>query len=323
LVFTGCPTDITTDDDPVIPGNPSTDTVDPAFWFIEIYEGLIERVGEVSSDDYTGLSGIDMGELATYQYVYNAINKKWGTDYTLPSSGMGTVFANCEFLLKKIDEANRNTTSYGTSGKATKQLVDKAAVDAAVNALWKPNDKFVAVAYESNNKAAYSTDGINWTLRTLPSSSYWNSVTYGNGKFVAIASSNSNKVIYSTDGINWTGAILPVIASWYDITYGDGKFVAVAPRNTKAVYSINGINWIETTMPSNAYWYAVTYGNGKFVTVVFDRTNKAAYSTDGINWIEMTMPSSADWAGVAYGDGKFVAIAFGSNTAAYSTDGIN
>jgi hypothetical protein len=178
LVFTGCPTDVSTDDDPVISNNPSTDTVDPAFWFIEIYEKLIERVGEVSSDDYTGLSGIDMAQLATYQYVYNAINRKWGTDYTLPSPAMGTVFANCEFLLKKIDEANRNTTSYGTSDKATIQLVDKAAVDSAVNTLWRSNGKFVAVD-RGSNKAAYSTDGKNWTETTLPSSANWYNVIYG------------------------------------------------------------------------------------------------------------------------------------------------
>jgi hypothetical protein len=35
------------------------------------------------------------------------------------------------------------------------------------------------------------------------------------------------------------------------------------------------------------------------------------------------MPSSADWHGVTYGNGKFVVITYGSNTAAYSTDGIN
>jgi hypothetical protein len=178
LVFTGCPTDVSTDDDPVISNNPSTDTVDPAFWFIEIYEGLIERIGEVSSDDYTGLSGIDMAQLATYQYVYNAINRKWGTDYTFVLPGEGTVFANCEFLFKMIDKANGYSTSYGTSAKATKQLVDKAAVDAAVNALWRSNGKFVAVD-RGSNKAAYSTDGINWTETTLPSSARWVGVTYG------------------------------------------------------------------------------------------------------------------------------------------------
>jgi hypothetical protein len=54
LVFTGCPTDAKTDDGPVIPSNPPADTVDPAFWFNEIYFSLIERAGEILSDNYSG-----------------------------------------------------------------------------------------------------------------------------------------------------------------------------------------------------------------------------------------------------------------------------
>jgi len=51
-----------------------------------------------------------------------------------------------------------------------------------------------------SNKAAYSTDGINWTAATLPSSAYWQSVTYGDGKFVAVTRNTSNKAAYSFTG---------------------------------------------------------------------------------------------------------------------------
>ena len=47
------------------------------------------------------------------------------------------------------------------------------------------NGKFVTVA--SDNIAAYSTDGINWTQTTMPTSKPWHLVGYGNGKFVAVA----------------------------------------------------------------------------------------------------------------------------------------
>jgi len=96
--------------------------------------------------------------------------------------------------------------------------------------------KFVAVASNNSNKAAYSTNGINWTAVTLPSSASWYSVTYGDGKFVAVAY-NSNKAAYSTNGISWTAATLPSSANWYSVTYGDGKFVAVAINTDKAAYS--------------------------------------------------------------------------------------
>jgi hypothetical protein len=180
-------------------------------------------------------------------------------------------------------------------------------------------DLFVAVAYNSNI-AAYSTDGINWTASTLPSSSDWYNVTYGNGKFVTIASNSTNIFVYSTNGINWIQTTLPSSANWYGVTYGNGKFVAVGDDNI-AAYSTDGINWTASTLPSSSDWYNVTYGNGKFVTIGYD-TNQAAYSTNGINWTAATMPSYANWRNVTYGDGKFVAISFNDYKAAYSTDGI-
>ena len=40
----------------------------------------------------------------------------------------------------------------------------------------------------------------------MPSSEYWQSVTYGNGKFVAVAY-GSDKSAYSEDGITWKNTI--------------------------------------------------------------------------------------------------------------------
>ncbi|MDR1149470.1 MAG: hypothetical protein LBK66_12655, partial [Spirochaetaceae bacterium] len=129
LVFVGCPV-VTQDDTAAIPTTPVEPT-DPAFWFIEIYEKLIERVGVVSSDGYpdiTDPSGIDMAQIVNTQYVCNAINAKWETSYT-PVSGTATQAANCEYLLKLIDKANSNKTTFGSGSYATTQAVDRTAVD--------------------------------------------------------------------------------------------------------------------------------------------------------------------------------------------------
>ena len=217
------------------------------------------------------------------------------------------------------------------------------------------NDRFVAVAYNSN-KTMYSYDGINWTEITLPSSANWVSVTYGDGKFVAVAN-DSNKVMYMTfevilknainykagdnieikdneiscdvlnavavKGNNWTAeTTLPSSASWRSVTYGAGKFVAVAQNSDIVAYSYDGINWTDTALPSSANWYSVTYGAGKFVTVGYNST-KVAYSYDGINWTEKTLSFSGNWYSVTYGAGKFVAVANNSTKTMYSSDGIN
>ncbi|GHV60830.1 hypothetical protein AGMMS49587_03450 [Spirochaetia bacterium] len=299
------------------------DPVDPAFWFGDIYTALIGRTPFTDSHlDIPDSSGVDsVSQIVNRKYICDAINAKWETAYT-PESGTALQAANCEYFLKMVDKANGDKTKYGTGIYATTQVIDKTAVDDAVNALWSPDGKFVTVAYNSN-KAAYSTDGIGWNPATLPSSANWYGVTYGNGTFVAVATSNSNKAAYSTNGINWTEATLPSSANWYGVTYGNGKFVAVTDSySNKAAYSPDGVNWTATTLPSSAYWRGVTYGNGKFVAVAYD-SNKAAYSPDGIDWIATTLPSRTYWYGVTYGNGMFVAVAYNSNKAAYSKDGIN
>jgi hypothetical protein len=337
LVFIGCPTDkimngnpvIPDDNGPDIPNNPPAGTVDPAFWFIEIYEKLVERVGEVSSDGYpdiTDSNGVDMGQIVNCQYVCNAINAKWGTSYT-PVAGTASQAANCEYLLKLIDKANNNTTTFGTSAYATKQVADKTAVDTAVNRLWVPGKKFVAACYSYG--MFYSIDGINWTFSSSSyGSALYTAVTYGNGKFVTVATGNADSA-YSTDGIQWT-KIKILVGSLDDVTYGNGKFVAVG--NSKAAYSTDGINWNPATIPSTNIWAHVTYGNGKFVAVGYSGTQnglpggEAIYSTDGINWNLAIIPNSGKWHAVTYGNGKFVTVAGGNyieDKAAYSTDGIN
>jgi hypothetical protein len=321
MVFISCPNPAGNggQDDPT----KAIDLIDPAFWFGDIYSALINRVGEISSEEYSG----DMGQIVNCQYVVNAINAKWGTNF-VPAAGIEFRMANCEYLLKMIDKANNNTTSYGTSAYATTQLVDKTAVDTAVATLWVPGEKFVAISY--GDKAAYSADGINWSSATLPSSAEWRSVTYGNGMFVAITC-NSDKAAYSTDGVNWSSATLPSSAVWYSVTYGNGIFVAVAFNSNKATYSVDGINWSPVILPSTSTYVSVVYGDDKFVVITLEDT--VAYSTDGINWQlsrSSTFTNSVFWQDITYGNGKFIAVANsisintipGPNRAIYSNNGI-
>ena len=188
------------------------------------------------------------------------------------------------------------------------------------------NDKLFLFCTSSSSNYMYSTDGINWTQGTMPSSQKWGSVCYGNGKYVATTSSlvtsggSNSAFAYSEDGINWTQGTLPSEQEWYSVCYGNGKFVAIGNTN-KFAYSTDGINWTEGTMPSNGWW-SVCYGNSKFVAIAGGSNSAFAYSEDGINWTQGTLPSEQRWWSVCYGNGKFVAVSI-SNVFAYSTDGVN
>lgn len=189
------------------------------------------------------------------------------------------------------------------------------------------NGKFVAIS--KSQKAAYSTDGIEWQECTLPSLglSTLSSIAFGNDKFVVVGGTNStNKVVYSTDGITWEESSLPIKTTWNIVAYGGGKFVAFPSSGDKFVYSDDGITWNLGYLPSSERWVSVAYGNGKFVAIAGQyegnhTSDKAIYSTDGVIWYDTTLSSVVGWRAVTYGDGKFVAISY-HKKASYSIDGI-
>ena len=160
------------------------------------------------------------------------------------------------------------------------------------------NQKFAATS-NNTTTAASSTDGITWTLRTMPASTSWVSTTYGNGVFVAMAQTTTTAAS-STDGITWTLRTMPSAATWSSVTYGNGVFAAISQTTTTAASSTDGITWTLRTLPSALNWYSVTYGNGVFAAIALTTTT-AASSTDGITWTLRTLPSAVAWRSVGSG----------------------
>lgn len=95
------------------------------------------------------------------------------------------------------------------------------------------NGTFVMLA-APGSQAAYSYDGINWSLTPIQSGS-WYDVAYGNGMFTAIRSGSN--VGYSYDGITWFYGTTPISA--LNIAYGEGRFVALTdnPFTNQAAYT--------------------------------------------------------------------------------------
>ena len=125
-----------------------------------------------------------------------------------------------------------------TNTSATADTVNVALLP-VVSSVVSPT--FLAIAQGSTSEAS-STDGITWTLGTLPTFGYWSSVTYGNGVFVAVAV--PSLAATSTDGITWTLGAMPTSAYWYSVTYGN----PVLPPPTSAANYIAYNN----SIPGNA-----------------------------------------------------------------------
>jgi hypothetical protein len=190
-------------------------------------------------------------------------------------------------------------------------------------------DKFVAVG--KDGKTAYSSDGINWTGKTITnkygSTSNFSAIAYGNGMFV---SEWAFSIMYSSDGIDWTeanisgGSSKPHINS---IAYGGGKFVGVGMGAASNIAtSTDGINWSTVLLSDVRSINAVAYGNGMFVAAGEspDVDIIILTSTDGTNWTNIPVDLSDIFLSfeinvIAFGNGKFVAGSLGRM--ATSTDG--
>ena len=157
------------------------------------------------------------------------------------------------------------------------------------------NGKFIAVASGSTN-AAYSTDGINWTMsNALPQSTTWTSVCWAGAGFNIInlycaVSSAGGYAATSPDGITWTQRALPNSNAYTSVCYGgsDGMLVAVNTTNGSggAASSIDGITWTSrTTAAANSQFCmfapyepfsgdTLTINNGSVITC---NTNQQKY----------------------------------------------
>lgn len=89
------------------------------------------------------------------------------------------------------------------------------------------NGIYVAVSNLGFYGAAYSYDGITWTIGLFAPVDAWDSVVYGNGYFMAV--SKNGLVMYSQDGIRWytdVSGAEPI--GWKSVAYGDNNtFLAV------------------------------------------------------------------------------------------------
>ena len=148
------------------------------------------------------------------------------------------------------------------------------------------NGLFVAVA-DGTNVAAVSTNGINWSLITLPTNSFWQDVSYGAGTFVTISGSvdAATSRCLSITGASLEGATFEKITilseSWLtDYTSDNGAYsIAIdgndvtVTKNSSAKYYLSTENeWYKAAYHKGGsiagnYWLYATQNNGLPVRV--------------------------------------------------------
>jgi hypothetical protein len=149
------------------------------------------------------------------------------------------------------------------------------------------------IAVGSLPTIAYSNDGITW----LPSSNGDSILSIGataaawNGNLWVAVGSGAYRIASSTDGDIWVGRDNAIFLSGYGIAWGNNLWVAVgagnsvAPNEYDIATSTDGTTW--TPRGVNIFQGGVAVGiayNGSRWVAVGSGTNTIAYSDDGINW---------------------------------------
>ncbi|MBH3440550.1 glycoside hydrolase [Pseudomonas luteola] len=180
-----------------------------------------------------------------------------------------------------------------------------------VNAIAYGNGVLVAVT--NTTSALRSTDGMNWSVVSIPAAC--SGVAFGNGLFVASVASGTTYYT-SPDGLTWTSRTGNAVGT---ICFGGGLFVACATMST--VYtSPDGLTWTSRTGNGGSnIAYDSVYGNGLFVIV--GAGGSIVTSPNGTTWTARSNGSTAILYGAAYGNGVFV-IGGNSGFIYSSTDGI-
>lgn len=205
--------------------------------------------------------------------------------------------------------------------------------------------KFVSMLPDSNI-GAYSFDGVDWELFSLPFSADWAYIAYGNEIFIAIPSSGTTGV-YSYNGIDWYSIDLGTDGKWTKLIFGNNIFVAIQGNNNLAIYSNNGQAWERVGYPVSGSYYDVACVNSVFIftssggsswlrgidlndlqsiprpldgkciignagdvfLAIKENSNEAVYSKDGLTWDETTLPAATDWKYIGYGNEHLVVLA--------------
>ncbi|MCT4639873.1 MAG: PKD domain-containing protein [Bacteroidales bacterium] len=128
-------------------------------------------------------------------------------------------------------------------------------------------DKFVMVG--NNGRAGYSTDGTDWTFKTIDKNNYtrFGAVAYGNSGYVATASVGSTYTAISTDGIDWTMRKNSI--SVQGVAYINNNYVLLGTYlKDKKVYISSDLDFAtKESVDIDGDFRSVVFGNGKYIVV--------------------------------------------------------
>ena len=209
---------------------------------------------------------------------------------------------------------------------------------AARNIAW--NGTIAIAVGQGTNSMAYSYDGITWIVvssaASISTSLY--DIAWNGTLWVAAGLPTTSSMMYSFNGINWVAGTNIFSTGGYRLKWCGNKWVASGNGTNKLAYSYDGITWVGITGTSifTTYGFALEWSAGKpniFIqhptiigsSIPANQTvgNTLVYSTDGIQLRGLgNIAFSQACNGIGWNGQLWVGVGQGTNSIAYSYDGI-
>ena len=185
------------------------------------------------------------------------------------------------------------------NGTTTKSLFQTRGYDVLYNKLF---NKWIVVGQGTTHSIAYSTDGANWETENIS----WTTSSFSNARSIACNGSRwvavgqgPNSIAWSDDGYIWTGVTGKTIFSslGYGVDCIGNRWVAVGyskndPSAYVMAYSNDGKTWFDVNKIGGGGSRDIfdismardVTANGSLFIAGGQGSNSLAYSYDGINW---------------------------------------
>ena len=225
----------------------------------------------------------------TTSYIYSTDGVNWSSG-TFPSPvGYCLCVDNGFIFTNNSDDSKIMFSSDGIN------WTEVTLVSATWDACAYGNGTYVLVSTRQGvPNVAVSQNGVDWTIKTLYSSSVGSltGIAFGNGTFVVVRGISSEQQLYYSEdnGSTWKTDynINPSYQMGYPV-FSKGKFIVTGYNSDKAAYSADGKIWTTVNLPSSESWYLNRSTENAFF-IWAPNTTSAAYSTDGITWNAVNLP---------------------------------
>lgn len=152
------------------------------------------------------------------------------------------------------------------------------------------------------------------------------STTVSRNIMVAGGVSQTTTITYSSDGgASWLPLkFTPLTSSCLGVAWGSNKWLATGESDTASlVYSYNATEWYPINNSIFTVRGRAVAWNGSLWLAAGEGTNSLAYSSDGVNWTGLGTSIFTTGRSLAWNGSVWVATGDGTNTLAYSSDGSN